>query len=97
MLASQFSAYGPSHWGVLALFVIGATTLVLVGRRQTQEQARRFGRILGAVTAGIYAAILIYVLSPPSLDSVPLQLTDLATVVAAYALWSNRQWAYALT
>jgi hypothetical integral membrane protein (TIGR02206 family) len=97
LLASQFSAYGPSHWGVLALFVIGATTLVLVGRRQTQEQARRFGRILGAVTAGIYAAILIYVLSPPSLDSVPLQLTDLATVVAAYALWSNRQWAYALT
>jgi hypothetical integral membrane protein (TIGR02206 family) len=77
--------------------MIGAATLVLVGRRQTDEQARRFGRILGAVTAAIYAAILIYVLSPPSLDSVPLQLTDLATVVAAYALWSNRQWAYALT
>lgn len=97
MLAKQFSAYGPSHWGVLTLFVIGAVTLVWVGRRQTEEQARRFGRILGAVTAVIYAAILIYVLSPPSLDSVPLQLTDLATVVAAYALWSNRQWAYALT
>jgi hypothetical integral membrane protein (TIGR02206 family) len=28
---------------------------------------------------------------------VPLQLTDLATVVAAYALWSRKQWAYALT
>jgi hypothetical integral membrane protein (TIGR02206 family) len=97
LLASRFSAYGPSHWGVLALFVIGAATLVWVGRRQTEEQARRFGRILGAVTAVIYAAILIYVLTPPSLDSVPLQLTDLATVVAAYALWSNRQWAYALT
>ena len=26
-----------------------------------------------------------------------LQLTDLATVVAAYALWSQRHWAYALT
>ena len=97
MLASEFSAYGPSHWGVLALFVIGAATLVLVGRRQTEEQARRFGRVLGAVTAVIYAAILIYVLSPPSIDSVPLQLTDLATVVAAYALWSRRQWASALT
>jgi hypothetical integral membrane protein (TIGR02206 family) len=97
LLASEFSAYGPSHWGVLALFVIGAATLVLGGRRQTEEQARRFGRVLGAVTAVIYAAILIYVLSPPSIDSVPLQLTDLATVVAAYALWSRRQWAYALT
>ena len=27
----------------------------------------------------------------------PLQLTDLATVVGAYALWSQKQWAYALT
>ena len=27
----------------------------------------------------------------------PLQLTDLATVVAAYALWSQKHWAYALT
>jgi hypothetical integral membrane protein (TIGR02206 family) len=36
-------------------------------------------------------------LSPPTIYSVPLQLTDLATVVAAYALWSHKQWAYALT
>ena len=68
-----------------------------VGRRQTEQQARLLGRILGAVTAVIYAAILVYVLTPPSIDSVPLQLTDLATVTAAYALWSQRHWAYALT
>ena len=68
-----------------------------VGRRQTERQARRLGRILGAVTAVIYAAILIYVLTPPTIDSVPLQLTDLATVTAAYALWSQKHWAYALT
>jgi hypothetical integral membrane protein (TIGR02206 family) len=36
-------------------------------------------------------------LTPPALDSVPLQLTDLATVTAAYALWSQKHWAYALT
>jgi hypothetical integral membrane protein (TIGR02206 family) len=98
LLASEFSAYGPSHWAILALFVLGAAVLVFVGRRQREPQARRLGRILGAVTAVIYAAILVYVLSPPSIDrSVPLQLTDLATVVAAYALWSGKQWAYALT
>ena len=35
------------------------------------------------LTAAIYAAILIYTLIPPSVDrSVPLRLTDLATVVA---------------
>jgi hypothetical integral membrane protein (TIGR02206 family) len=96
--AEQFTAYGPSHWGVLTLFVIGAGLLVWVGRRQTDQQGRRLGRILGAITAVIYAAILVYVLTPPSIDtSVPLQLTDLATVVGAYALWSQKQWAYALT
>jgi hypothetical integral membrane protein (TIGR02206 family) len=97
LLARQFTAYGPSHWAVIALFAVGAVVLVWVGRRQTEQQARRLGRILGALTAVIYGAILIYVLTPPTLDSVPLQLTDLATVVGAYALWSQKQWAYALT
>ena len=97
-LAKDFEQYGPSHWGVIAVFVIGAVVLVWVGRRQTDHQARRLGRILGAVTAVIYGAILIYVLIPPSIDySVPLQLTDLATVVAAYAMWSQKHWAYTLT
>lgn len=95
--ASEFSAYGPSHWGVFAVFVIGAALLVWAGRRQSEQQARRLGRILGAVTALIYAAILVYMLTPPTLDSVPLQLTDLATVAAAYALWSLKHWAYTLT
>jgi hypothetical integral membrane protein (TIGR02206 family) len=98
LLARQFTAYGPSHWGVLALFAIGAGLLIWVGRRQTDRQARVFGRILGAVTALIYAAVLVYVLSPPRIDSsVPLQLTDLATVVGAYAFWSQKQWAFTLT
>ena len=78
MLASQFTAYGPSHWAVIAVFVIGAVVLVWVGRRQTERQARLLGRVLGALTALVYAAILVYVLTPPTLDSVPLQLTDLA-------------------
>jgi hypothetical integral membrane protein (TIGR02206 family) len=96
--ARQFEQYGPSHWAIIAVFVIGAVLLVWVGRRQTEPQARRLGRILSAVTALIYAAILIYTLIPPSIyRSVPLQLTDLATVAGAIALWSQRHWAYALT
>ena len=79
------------------VFAIGAVFLVWVGRKLTERGARILGRTLGAVTALIYAAILVYVMSPPTIDSVPLQLTDLATVVGAYALWSQKQWAYALT
>lgn len=98
MLARQFEPYGPSYWGALALFVVGAVLLVWTGRRQTDAQAKRLSRGLGALTAVIYAAILVYNLVPPGLGySVPLQLTDLATVVAAYALWNQRRWAYALT
>ena len=94
----EFTAYGPSHWAVLAVFAIGAVLLVWVGRRQTEAQARTLGRILGALTALIYAAVLIYSFIPPSIKwSVPLQLTDLATTAGAYALWSQRHWAVALT
>ena len=98
MPARQFEPYGASYWGALVVFVVGAALLVWSGRRQTDAQARRLSRGLGAVTAAIYVAILVYNLVPPGLAySVPLQLTDLATVVAAYALWTQRHWAYALT
>jgi hypothetical integral membrane protein (TIGR02206 family) len=50
------------------------------------------------LTAAIYGAVLTYSLVPPTIDrSVPLRLTDLATVAAAYALWSQRHWPFALT
>ncbi|MEV0672061.1 TIGR02206 family membrane protein [Mycobacterium sp. NPDC050441] len=94
----QFTAYGPSHWAVIAVFVAGAILLVWLGRRQTERQSRVLGRGLGALTAVIYAAMVVYTLIPPLIGrSVPLQLTDLATVAGAYALWSQRQWAFALT
>lgn len=94
----QFEPYGPSYWGAIAVFVAGAVTAVWLGRRQTEEQSRRFGRVLGAATGLIYGAVLIYSLIPPTVErSVPLRLTDLATVAAACALWSQRHWAYALT
>lgn len=80
------------------VFVVGTVLLVWAGRRQTDPQSKRVGRVLGALTAGIYAAIMVYNLVPPTLaGSVPLQLTDLATVAAAIALWTQRQWAFALT
>jgi hypothetical integral membrane protein (TIGR02206 family) len=82
---------------VLALFVVVAVLLVWFGRRQTDAQSRTFGRLLGGLTAVIYTAVLIYTFIPPSRWSLPLQLTDLATMVGAYALWSQRHWAYALT
>jgi hypothetical integral membrane protein (TIGR02206 family) len=94
----EFTAYGPSHWAVIAVFAIGSALLVWIGRSQTESQARRLGRTLGALTAATYGSVLAYSLIPPTIErSVPLRLTDLATVAAAYALWSQRHWPFALT
>jgi uncharacterized membrane protein YwaF len=94
----QFTMYGPSHWAAIAVFAIGSVLLVWIGRRQSPSQARILGRILGALTATIFGMVLVYSLIAPDIGrSVPLNLTDLATGAAAYALWSQRHWAFALT
>jgi hypothetical integral membrane protein (TIGR02206 family) len=94
----QFSAFGPSHLTVLVLFAIGAAALVWIGRRQTESQSWRLGRVLAAVIMAIFGVALVYKLVQPSIgSSVPLQLCDLAELTAAYALWSRRHWAFTLT
>lgn len=94
----QFSAYGPSHLTVLVLFAIGSAALVWIGRRQTESQARLFGRVLAAITMAIFSVALVYKLVEPGIDhSVPLQLCDLAELTAAYALSTRRKWAFTLT
>jgi hypothetical integral membrane protein (TIGR02206 family) len=94
----EFTAYGPSHWAVLVIFAIGAALLVWIGRRQNESQARVFSRALALVILAAFAVALVYKLIRPDLDtSVPLQLCDLAELTAAYALWSQRHWAFVLT
>jgi hypothetical integral membrane protein (TIGR02206 family) len=94
----EFTAYGPSHWTVLAVFAIGAAALIWIGRRQTESQARVLGRVLAALLVAVFGVALVYKLIHPTLDgSVPLQLCDIAELMAAYALWSQRHWAFALT
>src|SRR3954447_23647047 len=94
----EFSAYGPSHVVVLALFAIGAVALVWIGRRQTESQARRLSRVLAALMLAAFVVALVYKLIRPTLDtSVPIQLCDIAELTAAVALWSQRHWAFALT
>jgi hypothetical integral membrane protein (TIGR02206 family) len=93
----QFSAFRPSHWTVLVVFAFGSAALVWIGRRQNESQARIFGRVLGAITMAVFIVALVYKLVQPSIaHSVPLQLCDLAELAAAYALWSQRNWAFTL-
>lgn len=94
----EFEAYGPSHLVVLAIFVIGAALLVWGGRRQTEAQARLFGRAFAIAILVAFGVALFYKLTKWDIQtSIPLQLCDVAELVAAYALWTHKRWAFALT
>ena len=100
LLAAQreFTAYGPSHLVVLAIFVIGAVVLVAIGRRQNEAQARVLGRVLAVLLVVALIVAMTYKIARLDIQtSVPLQLCDITEMVAAYALWSQRHWAFALT
>jgi hypothetical integral membrane protein (TIGR02206 family) len=97
----SFAAYGASHWAVLILFAVGVLVLAVLGRRyRGTRTVGTLGRVFAVVLVAFHVPILIYDLTPARFDiehSLPFQISDLAWMAAAYALWSRRQWAYALT
>jgi hypothetical integral membrane protein (TIGR02206 family) len=97
----SFAAYGASHWIVLIVLAVGVLVLAVLGARYRGTRAvRTVGRVLALVLVAFHVPILVYDLSPARFDiehSLPFQISDLAWMAAAYALWSQRHWAYALT
>ncbi|ANW68001.1 hypothetical protein BCA37_23795 [Mycobacterium sp. djl-10] len=98
LAAGEFVAYGPSHLTVLAVFTIGAGALVWIGRRQTEEQARAFGRCFALLIMAVFLVALAYKLVRFDIQtSIPLQLCDIAELIAAVALWTQQRWAFGVT
>jgi hypothetical integral membrane protein (TIGR02206 family) len=97
----RFSPYGPSHWVVLVLFAAGVVVVIAAGRRyRGTVVAERISRFLALAILAVQVPFTIYTLLPGQFDlntSLPLQLSDLAWMAAAYALWTLRPWAFALT
>ncbi|WP_035770270.1 TIGR02206 family membrane protein [Arthrobacter castelli] len=99
--AETFDAYGLLHWTMLAVTVIGAVLLVRFGRRRRATPkpavvARAMAILLLSVTLGFQ----VYWLMPQNFDlqqSLPLHLSDILRLVAAYALWTRRRWAVGIT
>ncbi|GAA1476251.1 hypothetical protein GCM10009623_06970 [Nocardioides aestuarii] len=98
---SRFEAFGTSHVVMLVLFVVAIPVVVWWGRRVRgtggEERSRRI------VAVGIVATALplqVLQLLPSDWDfatSLPLQLCDLAWMVAVVGLWTRAPWAAALT
>lgn len=99
--ASGFTTYGTSHLVAIAVLVVGAALLVAVGRgRRVSDPDDRFGTVLAAAILLVTVPLQIVYFTPEywSLSrTLPVQLCDLASLTAAYALWTHRWWATALT
>ncbi|MDR7299947.1 YwaF family protein [Haloactinomyces albus] len=96
-----FSPYGPSHWAILLLAAAVASLLVGIGRHyQGARATRRISRAFAVVIVAFQLPLQIRSLLPAQWNihlSLPLHLSDLAWITAAYALWSHRWWAHAPT
>jgi hypothetical integral membrane protein (TIGR02206 family) len=100
-LAFTFSPYGLTHWVILAVTVLGGVLLVRFGRRHRDTPtADIFTRIFAIIQLIVTLGFMALWLAPPFFDlrhSLPLNLSDLLRLVTAYALWTRRPWAFALT
>lgn len=99
--AGRFEVFGPSHQVALLLLLAGVVAILLFGRRhRATELAEQVGRGLAVVVLAVTVPLQALYFTPGYWDpdkTLPLQLCDLASVVAVYALWTRRRWAAALT
>ena len=99
--SGRFEAFGPSHQGALWLLLAGVVVVLLFGRRHRGTAlAEQVGRGLAVAVLVVTVPLQLLYSTPGYFDldkTLPLQLCDLASGVAVYALWTRRPWAAALT
>ncbi len=97
----RFQGLGPSHFAALAVLLVGAVAVVMVGRRHRDtEHARRFSRGFALAIPVFTVPLQALQLLPSDWEmrtSLPLHLCDLAWMAAVCALWTHRPWAVGLT
>jgi len=94
-----FEPFDVSHRVVIALLVGGGLLLVVLGRRRAAE-AQSDGTLFAVAILAFTVPLQLVALTRSGWDverTLPLQLCDLASLVAPYALWRRRRWAVALT
>lgn len=100
-LTADFTAYGASHLGAVGVLLAGAVTLVLVGRRLRDRDPRDLlGRALAVVMLLFTIPLQVLYFTPGYWNlqtTLPIQLCDLASLAAIYALLTHRRWAAGLT
>jgi hypothetical integral membrane protein (TIGR02206 family) len=98
LVSERFQNFSTTHYGLLALFVVVFAGLVVLGR--TRGDNRRFRHAFAIAIPCLTLPMQIWQLLPSDFGlgtSLPLQYCDLAWGIAAYALWTRRPWAVAVT
>ncbi|PVG81780.1 TIGR02206 family membrane protein [Nocardioides gansuensis] len=99
MSADEFTPYDTSHLGAVAVMALGIVAL-LVAARRLDDPGDRLGKALAiailATTLPLQALYFTAGYWNPQ-TTLPVQLCDLASLAAVYALWTHRWWATALT
>jgi hypothetical integral membrane protein (TIGR02206 family) len=97
---ATFSAYDTSHQAAIAILVVGIALLIWAGRRfRLADPGDRLGKVLAVVTLALTVPLQILYFTPSYWDlqkTLPIQLCDLASFVAIYALWTHKRWAVGL-
>ena len=97
--AAQFEAFGTSHLGMIGVFLGGLWPMVVLGRR-SREHAELTSRVLALVLVAAVLPLQVLDHLPGNFQlgvSLPLQLCDLAAVVAVIALWTRNHTAICVT
>ena len=95
----DFTAYGASHLGAVLVLVLGIVVLLVLGRRLS-DPGDRLGKGLAVLLVVSVLPLQLLYFTPGYFDlekTLPVQLCDLAAVVAVIALWTHARWAVALT
>ncbi|MFL6158170.1 MAG: TIGR02206 family membrane protein [Marmoricola sp.] len=98
LLSTRFHTFGAEHLILIAMFLLVLVALVVVGRTRGDSVVLR--RALAVVIPCFTVPMQVQQLLPSDFGlgtSLPLQYCDLAWGIAAYALWTRRPWAVALT
>jgi hypothetical integral membrane protein (TIGR02206 family) len=97
---TPFVAFGPAHLIALAMTAAIAIFLAWLGRAFRGGPTQKWlSRTLAIVMLICVVSVESTLLLPQHFDvgrSLPLQICDLAWIIAVYALWTLRRWAFAL-
>ena len=97
---NQFDLFGTTHAFALLFFVLGAIVLVAIGRScQTKRQEELLRRGLVIASIAIAVSLITFNLISNGWDinhSLPFHLCDTAYLLAHYALWTRKQWAFSI-